>query len=84
MTTSCYRLKNPITVVVRRADHYRLVQLPAGSVFHATGSRPDPNGMIDGTCKGEVVLMFSSDLQDRTEAIDFSVQLESSQIVPQG
>jgi hypothetical protein len=69
MAALAYLLKNPITVVVRQVNHYRLVQLPAGSVFNASGSEPDPSGMIDGTCKGDAVLMFSRDLEDRAEPI---------------
>ncbi len=69
MATLTYLLKNPITVVIRELNHYRLAQLPAGSVFNASGSKPDPNGMIDGTCQGEVVLIFSRDLEDRAERI---------------
>jgi hypothetical protein len=69
MASSAYRLKNPVTVVLRRADHYRLIQLRSGSVFLTTGSRPDANGMIDGTCGDDVVLMFARDLEQRTERI---------------
>jgi|HubBroStandDraft_2_1064218.scaffolds.fasta_scaffold71749_3 hypothetical protein len=69
MATSAYLLKNPITVVIRQLDHYRLAQLPAGAVFEASGSKPDPNGMIDGTCQGDVVLIFSRDLEDRAEPL---------------
>jgi hypothetical protein len=69
MAALAYLLKNLITVVVRQTNHYRLMQLPAGSVFNASGSRPDSSGMIDGTCKGDAVLMFSSDLEDRAEPI---------------
>jgi hypothetical protein len=69
MTSPAYRLKNPITVVIGQADHYRLVQLPAGSIFYPEGSKPDPNGMIDGTCQGDAVMMFFRDLDDRAEPI---------------
>lgn len=69
MAALAYLLKNPITVVIRELNHYRLTQLPAGSVFKALGSKPDPNGMIDGTCQGDVVLVFSRDLEDRAEPI---------------
>ena len=69
MAALAYLLKNPITVVVRHLNHYCVVQLPAGSVFNASSSRPDSNGMIDGTCKGDMVLMFSRDLEDRAEPI---------------
>lgn len=61
--------KTPITVVVREADHDRLTKLCAGSVFIATGSRPDANGMVDGTCGDNVVLMFTRDLEERAEPI---------------
>jgi len=69
MSDSSYVLKHPLTVVVRQINHYRLLQLPAGSVLEVSGSKPDGNGMIDGTCGGNVVLMFSRDLQDRAEPI---------------
>jgi hypothetical protein len=69
MAALAYLLKNPVTVVIREVNHYRLTQLPAGSVFNASGAKPDPNGMIDGTCHGEVVLIFSRDLEDRAEPI---------------
>lgn len=69
MISSAYRLKNPITVVLLRQEHYRLMELPAGSVFYAAHPEPDPNGMIDGTCKGDVVMMFSCDLEARAEPI---------------
>ena len=67
MPTLEYRLKNPITAVLRRANHYRLVQLLPGSVFLTTGSKPDRNGMLDGTCGDDVVLMFARDLDERAE-----------------
>jgi hypothetical protein len=63
------RLEGPITVVVKEANHYRLAELPAGSVFNATGSTPDINGMIDGTCNGAVVFMFSRDLEEGAKPI---------------
>jgi hypothetical protein len=69
MAASAYLLKNPITIVSRQRNHYRLAQLPAGSVFNAAGSKPDSNGMIDGTCQGDVVLIFSRDLEDRAEPL---------------
>ena len=65
--TSAYRFKTSITVIVQQGRRHRLVQLPAGSIFNATDSAPDPNGMIDGTCQGDEVMMFSRDLEDRTE-----------------
>lgn len=69
MSLLAYRVTQPILVVVRDPDRYRLVQLAPGSVVYATGSKPDPNGMIDGTCLGDVVLMYSCDLAARAEPI---------------
>jgi hypothetical protein len=69
MTSSAYRIKIPITVVLRQADHYRLIQLCSDSVFLTTGSKPDANGMIDGTCGNDIVLIFARDLEDRAERI---------------
>jgi len=69
MAALVYRIKTPVTVVVREINNYRLAQLPEGSLFETSGSRPDVNGMVDGTCKGEVVLIFSRDLEDRAELI---------------
>jgi hypothetical protein len=56
-------------VVVRDSSGYRLRELPSGRVFWPTGSRPDCNRMIDGTCDGEVVLMYQRDLEERTEPV---------------
>jgi uncharacterized protein YciI len=64
-----YRLKNPITVLLQQADHYRLKQLCAGSVFVASGSNPDATGIIDGTCGDQPVLIFARDLEERAERI---------------
>lgn len=69
MTSSDYRLKNPIMVVVNEGNRHRLHRLPAKSVFHVTCSKPDPNGMIEGICEGNSILMFFRDLEDRTEPI---------------
>jgi hypothetical protein len=69
MARLAYRLKNPVTVVLRQADRYRLIQLRSGSVFWTTGSKPDANGMIDGICNDDVVLMFARDLEERTEPL---------------
>lgn len=67
MGCPAFKLKSVITVVVRDVDRFRLVRLLPGSVFYATGSKPDPNGMIDGTCDGEVVMLFARDLEERAE-----------------
>jgi hypothetical protein len=69
MAESAHRLDSPITVVVKEANQYRLAELPAGAVFNAIGSKPDLNGMIDGTCNGAVVFMFSRDLEEGAKPI---------------
>ena len=69
MTSPAYRLTHPITVVVQRTGHQRLEQLPARSVFCVNSSKPDSNGMIHGICRGDEVMMFSRDLEDRAEPI---------------
>lgn len=56
-------------VVIRDMSGYKLRELPAGSVFRPTGSKPDSNRMIDGTCDGAVVLMFLRDLEERAEPL---------------
>jgi hypothetical protein len=69
MAESAHRLDSPITVVVKEANHYWLAELPAGSVFTATDSKPDVNGMIDGTCNGAIVFIFSRDLEEGARPI---------------
>ena len=61
---SAYRLNAPVTVVVIQEGRHRLLQLPAGSVFQPKAARLDRNRMIEGTCKGDIVLVFSRDLED--------------------
>jgi hypothetical protein len=51
-------------------DRNRLVELPVGSAFYPETIKPDANGMIDGTCNGEMVMMFSRDLADHAEPIE--------------
>lgn len=60
-----YRFREAIVVVIRDAGGYKLRELPAGSVFQATGAKPDSNGMVDGTCNGDVTLIFVRDLNER-------------------
>jgi hypothetical protein len=69
MASHPFRLNHPITVVVQELGHGHLKQIPAGSVFYAANSKPDANGMINGTYNGEVVMMFERDLADRAEPI---------------
>jgi hypothetical protein len=60
-----YQIKEPVTVVTLRTGRHQLVQLPPGSIFQTRDSKPDRNGMIDGFCRGDTILMFSRDLEDR-------------------
>ena len=69
MASLAYRLKSSVTVVLRQLDHFRLIELCAGSVFVASGSKPDANGTVAGTCGDNVVLMFTRDLEERAERI---------------
>ena len=64
MTSNVYRINDPVTVAIQLETHYELVQLPVGSLFRAADSKPDRNGMIQGTCRGDAVLMFMRDLED--------------------
>ena len=56
-------------VVVQESNRPRLVQLPAGSIFETNDSTPDVHGMVDGTCNGDVVMIFASDLKERAKFI---------------
>ena len=68
MTSSTYRLKNPLMAVSQEQDT-RLVELPAGSMFYSSSGSPDSQGMIKGMCKGQMVLIFASDLEERCEPL---------------
>ena len=59
-----YQISEPVTVVFDENGRHKLVQLPVGSVFRTTNLKPDRDGMIQGTCRGKAVLMFSRDLED--------------------
>lgn len=78
MNCSEYRISKPVTVVILHAGHYRLTQLPAGSVFQTASPKPDRNGMIDGTCGGYAAIIFSRDLQDCAVPISAEPPLVSS------
>jgi len=66
---SAYMLHLPVTVVERRGTKHRLMQLPEGSIFYAEHGALDRTIMIEGTCNGNVVLMFSRDLDECTRQI---------------
>lgn len=66
---SVYRFKSPITVGIHRPRNSALVQLPAGSIFYAADSKPDSDGIIDGISHGEMVKLFSRDLEELAELV---------------
>lgn len=69
MTVTAYRLKRSVTAVVGSKRGYKLRELPEGSVFSPVGAQADPDGMIAGTCKGEVGLVFVRDLELGAEPV---------------
>ncbi len=69
-----YKIRNAFTVVIRNQNGYQLRELPAGSVFVASGSKPDANGMIDGTWQGATALAFSRDLSDHATPFEITTQ----------
>jgi len=70
MTITPYRLKRPVTAVVGSTRGiYKLRELPEGSIFAPVGAQADPDGMIGGTCKGDVALVFVRDLELGAEPV---------------
>jgi len=47
----------------------RLMELAEGSVVLCTDSSADSTGMVEGTCKGDHVLIFLRDLEERAVAV---------------
>jgi hypothetical protein len=67
MTASWFRLVRPATVMVQQKNHYCLKHLREGSVLHTTAQEPDRNRMIECNCRGDIVLIFSRDLDESAE-----------------
>jgi len=38
-------------------------------MFYRTSPKPDSHGMVKGMCKGHMVLIFASDLEERAEPL---------------
>ena len=74
MSAVAYTIRHPITVIIRNRDGYQLREIPVGSVFLASGSQPDANGMIDGTWQGSPALAFTRDLAERAERFEVKAQ----------
>ena len=79
MPVTAYRLKHSIVVVARNENDNGLTELPTGSVFLPTVPNPDANGMIEGECDGDTMLVFVADLEARAEPFN----TRSSALVPE-
>jgi len=66
--SNAYRLKDPLVAVIQE-DSSHLTELPAGSMFYCTSQKPDSHGMVKGMCKGNMVLLFACDLEERAEQL---------------
>jgi len=64
MKDCVYRISDPVTVVVEEGRQWRLKQLSVGSQIQTIGSNPDGSGLIRARCEGEIILIFTRDLQD--------------------
>lgn len=69
MMATSYRLQQPVTVLVKNTHGYRLQQLPAGSVLQLSTGKPDRSGLLEATCNGNSVQIFSRDLQECASAM---------------
>lgn len=67
--SSVYRLREPVTVLVKNANSHKLQQLPAGSLLRVDNSKPDASGLIAAACNGNSVQIFSRDLEERSDSI---------------
>ena len=47
----------------------RLEELPAGAMFYSANDEPDAQGLVKGMCRGQVVLIFACDLEERGEPL---------------
>ncbi|HUJ50572.1 MAG TPA: hypothetical protein VLW25_10245 [Bryobacteraceae bacterium] len=68
MPSNAYRLKDALIAVIQE-DSSHLRELPAGSMFYCSSTKPDSHGMVKGMCKGHMVLIFASDLEERAEPL---------------
>lgn len=66
--SNAYRLRDPLMAVIQE-DTSRLTELPAGSTFYCSTIHPDAHGMVKGMYKGQMVLLFACDLEERAEPL---------------
>ncbi len=70
-----YRFTRPVTLLLWQDDKYRLTQLPEESIISVGNLKVDANRMIQGTYRGDKVLLFSVDLEERAELLLSTVDL---------
>lgn len=73
-----YRFTRPITLLLWDSDRYRLTQLPEKSIISIGNRQPDANRMIQGAYRGNQVLLFSIDLEERAELLVTALELAES------
>jgi len=73
-----YRFTRPITLLLWQDDRYRLTQLPEESIVCIGNPELDANHMIQGTYRGNRVLLFSVDLEERAELLLTTLEVGDS------
>lgn len=71
-----YRFTRPITLLVWQTDRYRLAQLPQDTIISVGDPKLDANHMIHGTYRGDRILLFSIDLEERAELLLTRCEME--------
>jgi hypothetical protein len=66
-----FRLKTPLSAVVRDDPGMKIVTLAAGTTVRTRKAGPRlPGGLVDVIVDGRELSMFAQDLEDRAERID--------------
>src|SRR5579862_2439008 len=73
-----YRFSRPITLLLWQDGRYRLTQLPEQSVITVGDLKPDANRMIHGLYRGNDLLLFSVDLEERAELLLTTLDVTNS------